>query len=87
MKVIDLEHKDHKLAKEEHKKHGKLCGLGSVDGVYKIICRCDEKPAVKEVKVEIVDKKKARKDIIKDIDADGNGHITKKEVKDYFDKK
>ena len=46
-------------------------------GVYFIICKCDEK------KVEI---KKSKKDILKDIDTDGNGHITKKEVMDWSEK-
>ena len=40
MKLIDLEHKDHDMAMKELKKnHTEKCSVGSINGVYKIICQ------------------------------------------------
>ena len=85
MKVIDLKHKDKKLAMEAMKKHPG-CGMGSVNGVWKIMC--DGIHKVEEVKVvKKVDKKKVREDIVDEIDTNGNGRLTKKEIKSWINKK
>ena len=97
MKLIDLNHKDLKLAQAELKNHSSLCGLGSIDGVYKIICRCDEAKVddndngyitqdelVNHVKR--IDPNKTRKEIIKAVDTNDNGRITKRELSDFIKK-
>ena len=75
MKLIDLGHKDHDMAMEELKKHPR-CSLGSVDGMYKLICPSDEQ------KVEIKEVVKA--DLVDILDANDNHHITQKEVVEHF---
>ena len=77
MKNINLSHKSYNTAKKEMEKHGDDCVLDSMKGVYFIICKCDEKKVLS---------KKSKKDILKEIDADGNGHITRKEVMDWSNK-
>ena len=76
MKIINLKHKSLVVAKRSMEKHGKDCKLDARKDVYFIECHCKDIEKVK----------KTKKEFIKEIDADGNGHITHKEVEDYFGK-
>ena len=60
------------------KKHGKDCKLDSYGGRMAILCKCHEKIEVKEVKTH--------RDLIDEIDTNGNGRITKKEIKAFIKK-
>ena len=80
MKHIDLKHKSPSLADKEMKKHGSDCGLDKYKDVYFIKCKCDDV-------VMKVDKKKVREDIVDEIDTNGNGRLTKKEIKSWINKK
>ena len=61
------------------KEHSDKCSV-SYKGSLKIVCREDE------IVKKKVDKKKVREDIVDEIDTNGNGRLTKKEIKDWINK-
>ena len=79
MKRIHLNH-SHKPTAEAHvvDVHGKHCKAVISDGKCIVECHCD----TKKVEVEV----KTHRDLIDEIDTNGNGRITKKEIKAFIKK-
>ena len=78
MKFIKLFRHTDDMVKEVMKEHSDKCSVIRTGGKeHTIDCYCDEKK---------VYTKKSKKDILKEIDSDGNGHITRKEVMDWSNK-